>query len=124
MSPARERDGNRALARGSGDSCLRRMHKSGPGFLTVLLFLFGNAPSSAAGVPAGQAEQVRIDLIGLPVERFSGEISGRDFFFRLPEHIIARAGSELNLVARFPPQFAPLVSGMAASVNGRELSRQ
>jgi hypothetical protein len=100
------------------------MHKSGPGLLTVLLLLFGNAPSPAADVLAAQAEHVRIDLIRLPFERFSGEISGRDFFFRLPEHIVARAGSELDLVARFSPQFAPLVSGMAASVNGRELSRE
>jgi len=100
------------------------MHKSGLGLLTVLLLLFGNAPLPAADVPTAQAEQARIDLIRLPFERFSGDISGRDFFFRLPEHIVARAGSELDVVARFSPQFAPLVSGMAASVNGRELLRE
>ncbi len=100
------------------------MHKSGPGSLTALLLLFGNAPSPAADAPPAQAEQVRIDLIRLPFERFAGEISGRDFFFRLPEHIVARAGSELDVLVRFSPQFAPLVLGMAASVNGRELSRE
>src|SRR6266436_382047 len=100
------------------------MHKNGPGLLAVLLLLFGNAPSPAAEVPAAQAEQVRIELTRLPFERFSGEISGRDFFFRLPEHIVARAGSELDILARFSPQFAPLVLGMAASVNGREVWRE
>src|SRR5712692_1567007 len=100
------------------------MHKNGPGLLTVLLLLFGNAPSPAADVLAAQAEHVRIDLIRRPFERFSGAISGRDFFFRLSEHIVARAGAELGVVARVSPQLAPLVSGMAASVNGRELSRE
>ena len=103
----------------------RRDEVYGPGlrprwrFLGPLIGSLALGPMLFGQDPGTSVEHVKLPLFPGAQESFAGSLSTKDYFVRLPEHILFRSGTSIEAVLHPSESLLPAVCAIGVAVNDR-----